>query len=388
MPDPTSAPVAVAATQRVASWLTHMGVSQHAFDDTLGLISPLWTVHRLHAKVVDKIQETPSAVTLVLQAGAAFRGLVPGQFVIIGVVINGVRHRRAYSPRAIDGRTDRFAITVQRQLGGKVSNHVHDHLRGGDIIEIEPAAGDFVLPAATPPDLLLIAGGSGITPCMSMLEHLRRSGAATRVTLIYFARSHRDRIFAKRLETLAAEWPQLRYMPLDSMANTPVSGTPAPVPGTAGPEQTTLTTDLLAQVSANWHMLPAYCCGPAPLMDAARQLWKDANAASRLKLEAFAPGKPSGDPNVRHHVRLVMRDQQQPVAFDAPGSETILVAGEQSGHQIKHGCRQGICHECVCRLNSGVIRDLTTGEQIDGEGQAVRLCVSAALSDLQLEALG
>ena len=76
-----------------------------------------------------------------------------------------------------------------------------------------------------------------------------------------------------------------------------------------------------------------------------------------------------------------------PRAFDAPASETIRVAGEQAGHAIKHGCRQGICHECTCRLNSGAVRDLTTGEQIHGEGQPVRLCVSAALSDLSLESL-
>jgi stearoyl-CoA 9-desaturase NADPH oxidoreductase len=101
MPDSTSTPVAVAATRRVADWLTHMGVSRYAFDDTLGLISPLLTVHRLHAKVVSKVQETPSACTVILQAGAAFAGVKPGQFVMIGVEINGVRHRRAYSPRSV-----------------------------------------------------------------------------------------------------------------------------------------------------------------------------------------------------------------------------------------------------------------------------------------------
>ena len=93
MPSTTSTPAAVTATRRVASLLTQLGVSEHAFDDTLGLINPLLTVHRLHAKVVQKIQETPSACSVVLQAGPAFEGLQPGQFVMIGVEINGVRHR-------------------------------------------------------------------------------------------------------------------------------------------------------------------------------------------------------------------------------------------------------------------------------------------------------
>jgi ferredoxin len=65
----------------------------------------------------------------------------------------------------------------------------------------------------------------------------------------------------------------------------------------------------------------------------------------------------------------------------------LLVAGERAGLHIKHGCRQGICHECTCRLRSGTIQDLSTGLRIEGEGQPVRLCVSAAMSDLDLESL-
>jgi stearoyl-CoA 9-desaturase NADPH oxidoreductase len=375
MPEPTSTPVAVAATRRVADWLTHLGVSHHAFDDTLGLINPLLTVHRLHAKVVNKVQETPSACTLVLQAGTAFAGVQPGQFLMIGVEINGVRHRRAYSPRSIEGAPNRFAITVQRQSGGKVSNHVHDALKAGDVIEIEQAGGEFTLPDRLPTELLLISGGSGITPCMAMLEHLKRTGAATKVTLVYFARSESDRIFAKALSQLAAQWPQFNYVPLESTANT----------GLDTAQQAQLDAPLLDRVSPNWRQVPAYCCGPAPLMDAARVLWAEPATVGKLQLEAFGAPKPSGDPHVRHKVRLMRHNEE--LDFAAPASETLLVAGEQAGFAIKHGCRQGICHECTCRLQHGAIKDLTTGELITGEGQTVRLCVTTALSDVQLEAL-
>lgn len=375
MSDSTATPVAVSATRRVASWLTHLGVSTHAFDDTLELINPLLTVHRLHAKVVSKIQETPSACTLELQAGVAFEGLQPGQYVTIAVVINGVRHRRAYSPRSLDGAVDRFAITVQRQPDGKVSNHVHDHVSVGDVIEIEQAAGDFTLPAKAPTELLLIAGGSGITPCMSMLQHLRRTHTTTRVTLVYFARSEADRIFAKPLAQMAQAWEQFTYVPLESSANTAQHNA----------DLTVLDAALLDRSAPHWRMVPAYCCGPAPLMDAARTLWSESATVGRLKLEAFGAAKPSGDPNVRHKITLKRGNEE--LAFEAPATETVLVAGEQAGFAIKHGCRQGICHECTCRLNHGALRDLTTGEQISGQGQPVRLCVTAALSDLQLESM-
>ena len=365
------------AVSRVSSWLTHFGISPLAFDDTLSLISPLLTVHRLHARVVSKHLETPGASTLVLQAGAAFQGLKPGQYVMIGVTIGGVHHRRAYSPRSIDGRTDRFAITVQRQPDGLVSRHLNQNTQAGDIVEIAQAAGHFVLPTATPAEVLLMAGGSGITPCMAMLQHLYRTTPQTKATLIYFARSEQDRIFAQALSDLARRWPQLRYVPIDSAVNTANTS--------AASDQRILDLALLSQTLPHWTQVPAYCCGPSPLMDAARQLWREAGAAKQLHLEVFAPPKLSGDSHAVHQVQL--ERQHHTHCFTAPGDQTLLIAGETAGLTLKHGCRQGICHECTCRLRSGSVRDLTSGERIDGEGQPIRLCVSAPMSDLDLESL-
>lgn len=376
MPTSSSTPFAVAATQRLASWLGQLGVSQHAFDDTLGLLNPLLTVHQLHARVSAKRPETPSACTFVLQAGPAFRGLRPGQYVMIGVEINGIRYRRAYSPRAVEGRQDCFAITVQRQIGGKVSNHLHDKIKVGDILHIEEAAGDFVLPDALPTHAVMIAGGSGITPCMSMIQHLQRTKGATRVTLIYFARSATERIFARELQTIAKQWPGLSYVAIDSIANTP---------GQPGVAQPMLDEALLDRYAPDWRSASAYCCGPTPLMDAARAIWTQAGISQKLKLEAFGVARPSGDPSERHQV-AVQRDGTA-LRFEAAGHLTVLESSEHAGVMLKHGCRQGICHECVCRLHSGVVKDLSTGELVEGDGQPVRICVTAAMSDLQLESL-
>jgi ferredoxin-NADP reductase len=386
MAESSTAPLPVVAATRLSNWLTHLGISPLAFDDTLSLINPLLTVHRLNARIVERRVETGTAVTLVLQAGPAFRGLRPGQFVMIGIAIQGVRHRRAYSPRTVAGHPNRFAITVQRQPGGLVSNHLNEHVRVGDFIEIEQAAGDFTLPSPVPTEVLLIAGGSGITPSMAMLEHLQEVAPKTRATLIYFARSRDDRIFAKQLEKMAANWSGLQYVPIDSVANTPSDGSGRVSQGMGGQgAQQVLDAELLNRIVPRWTRVPAYCCGPAPLMDAARTLWQQAGAQASLHLEAFAPAKPSGDPHARHAVRIV-RDAQART-FEAPGDLTLLVAGETAGLSIKHGCRQGICHECTCRLNHGSVMDLTSGQRIDGEGQPIRLCVSSAMSDLDLESL-
>jgi ferredoxin-NADP reductase len=265
---------------------------------------------------------------------------------------------------------------VQRQIGGKVSNHLHDRVKAGEVIQIEQAAGEFVLPERLPARALMIAGGSGITPCMSMIQHLQQRKAPTRVTLVYFARSQTERIFARELQALAKQWPGLVYIPVDSVANTP--GQPVAA-------QPVLDEALLAQHAPDWAESAAYCCGPAPLMDAARALWARAGIAQKLKLEAFGVARPSGDASVRH--KVAVQRAGATMRFDAAGNQTVLESGETAGVQLKHGCRQGVCHECVCRLHSGVVKDLVTGEQVEGDGQPVRICVTAAMSDLQLESL-
>ncbi|MDO9237802.1 MAG: iron-sulfur cluster-binding domain-containing protein [Aquabacterium sp.] len=376
--EPSTTLLPMPAAARLSGWLEHLGVSPLAFDDTISLINPLLSVHSLRARIVSRTSETGSATSFVLQAGSSFKAFQPGQFVMIGVTIKGVRHRRAYSPRAVEGHSHRFAITVQRQPSGLVSNHLNDMARRGDVIHIEQAQGIFTLPARLPDHILLIAGGSGITPSMAMLSHLRRHFPKSKATLIYFARSREDRIFAQSLDDMAAAWPSLQYVPIDSIANTPTDGSTTQT-------QPLLTADLLAKLLPNWADVPTYCCGPAPLMDAARMLWAQADATAHLSLEAFALAAPSGDPQARHAVRVTGTTSQH--TFEASGNQTILLASEAAGMGMTHGCRQGICHQCTCTLRSGSVQDLSSGKRIDGEGQAIRVCVSVAMSALELDSL-
>ena len=368
-------PLAVQATRKVSSWLNNLGISPEAFDDTVGAIAPLWRVHRLHARVIGKHMETPAAATVVLEVGPAFPMPRAGQYVLVSVVIDGVRHRRAYSPRVVQDARNQIAFTVQRHPQGLVSGHIIDRLQAGDIIEIDPPAGEFVLPSIPPAQLLLLAGGSGITPSMAMLEDLQRHHPTTQVSLLYFARSPQWRIFAQPLAAMARRWSGLHYVPLDTDAHV------------GGSTQGSLVLDenLLNASEPGWRTLTTYCCGPAPLMDAAKRLWAQAGMSHRLHLEAFAPPAIEGDAQARHQVALTKRGQH--AHYVARGDQNLLDAGEQAGLSLQHGCRQGICHECTCRLQRGSVQDLTTGQRVDGEGQPIRLCVSAALSDLDLESM-
>lgn len=359
----------------VLDWL---GIGPYAFDDVLASINPRWTVFRIQAPVVKRISETPSACTLVLHPGARFPGLRAGQHLLVTVEIDGVRHRRAYSPRVFDAQDGTIAITIQRQPYGVVSNWLNDQIRPGDVLELGLPGGDFVLDQPLPHEVLMVAGGSGITPCRAMIDELYQRSSTSRVTLIYFARSHQERIFAADFERLAARWSHFRYLPIDTHANL-ASG-----PGAAGGP--VLDRALLDRTLTYWPTLPAYCCGPAPLMDAARRVWDEAEALTHLRFEAFGPAPArTASGGVTQHQASWVRDGAVRV-FAAASDQPLLLAGEAQGLSLPHGCRQGVCHECACHLQEGSVIDLQSGERIVGEGQVIRLCMTAASSDVKLAA--
>jgi ferredoxin-NADP reductase len=152
--------------------------------------------------VIEVIVETADTRTFVLKPSAGWPGHRAGQHVTVEIEIDGVRARRCYSLSSAPG--DRHpAITVKRAPGGRVSAWLHDHARFGTVLGLGPAQGDFVLPPA-PGKLLLLSGGSGVTPVMSMLRDLAARDRIRDVVFATFARTADDFIFRDALEQLAS----------------------------------------------------------------------------------------------------------------------------------------------------------------------------------------
>ena len=137
-------------------------------DDYLELINPLWSTQELRGRIERIYPETEDAVTILIK---------PGQYLRIGLDIDGVRHWRAYSLTSDPDREDgRISITVKNVDEGTVSPHLVRGCEPGVIVGLGGVEGDFVLPEELPEKLLFISAGSGITPIMSMLRHLAHTG--------------------------------------------------------------------------------------------------------------------------------------------------------------------------------------------------------------------
>src|SRR3954471_10588354 len=142
-------------------------------DDYLELINPLWSTRELKGKVEAIVPETEDAATIVIRPGYEWEGHEAGQYLRIGLDIEGRRHWRAYSltsdPSDPEGN---ISITVKNAEGGKVSPYIVRKLREGTIVTLGEVTGQFTLPREVPDKLLFISAGSGVTPIMSMIRDL------------------------------------------------------------------------------------------------------------------------------------------------------------------------------------------------------------------------
>src|SRR5581483_3336167 len=173
-------------------------------DDYLELINPLWSTRELRGRIESIDHETRDAATVLIKPGYRWGGHEPGQYLRIGLDIEGVRHWRAYSLTSDPQREDGLiSITVKNVDEGKVSPYLVRRGRPGTIVSLGGVEGDFVLPEPLPDKLLFISAGSGVTPIMSMLRHLDQSGELGDVALLHSARHADEVIFGDELRDLA-----------------------------------------------------------------------------------------------------------------------------------------------------------------------------------------
>ena len=131
-------------------------------DDYLEMINPLWSTRELRGRVEEVRRETENAATVLIKPGYRWPGHKPGQYLRIGVDIDGVRHWRAYSLTSDPYREDGLiSVTVKNVDAGKVSPFLVTHAKPGTIVGLGGVEGDFVLPEDPPEKLLFISAGSG-----------------------------------------------------------------------------------------------------------------------------------------------------------------------------------------------------------------------------------
>ncbi|UQU64996.1 ferredoxin reductase [Couchioplanes caeruleus] len=330
--------------------------------DYLDAVAPLRNPRVLRARVEAVRPETPDSASLLLKPGVGWTGHVPGQYVRLGVDVDGVRLWRSYSVTSRAGRRDgRICITVNAVPGGAVSTHLVRRARRGMLVHLDRPTGEFVLPAPLPAKTLFVTAGSGITPVMGMLRnHLAELDD---VVVVHSARTREAAVFGAELRALAGRG-RIRLVERHTAADGRIK--PA--------DLDELVPDLFARHT--------WACGPNELLDDLTTHWADADAAHLLHVERFRPAVTTsgegGTVTFTHSGTVVETD----------GTVPLLDAGEAAGVLMPSGCRMGICFSCVLPLREGAVRDLRDGRLTvaePGDSIPVQTCVSAAAGPCQID---
>lgn len=340
--------------------------------DFLDLISPLRAGADLRGRIVAVQHETADAATIVIRPGADWAGHVPGQYLRVGVDVEGVRQWRAYS-LTHGQRPDRLiSITVKAVPNGLVSEHLVRRAQPGTLVHLEQASGEFVLPVGGG-KLLFVTAGSGITPVIGMLRNLfpvvdggvlrLRRSADYDIVVVHVAPTEPDSIFLGDLRALdAAGAIRLVARYDDQHGVLDVADLSALVPDLD--ERTTLA------------------CGPGGLLDALEKHHSDRGLT--LSTEQFRATR-------------IVAGEGGTVAFDRTGAEVvgdgsrpILDIAEDAGLLMPSGCRMGICMGCVIPLREGSVRDLRNGAittAVPGEtgDLKVQTCINAAAGPCHID---
>ena len=332
-------------------------------DDYLELINPLWSTRELRGRIESIRKETDDAVTVVIRPGYEWEGHRPGQYLRVGIDVDGVRHWRAYSLTSDpDDPNGYISITPKYVESGVVSPVFVRENRIGTLVGLGGVEGDFILPDVPPDRLLFISAGCGITPIMSMLRHLDRRDALRDVRVVHSARHPDDVIFG----------PQLREMDRRNEGFS-LHEQHTGRDGRIGPED-------LDDLCSDWREREAYVSGPGDLLDALSEHWEQEGDEDRLHLERFQPKLATGEVGKGGTIQFTDRDCEAV----CDGATPILVAGEEQGLDLPYGCREGICHTCVGTLESGQIRDLRTGKVTGQDGQQIRTCIHAPEGPIEI----
>jgi ferredoxin-NADP reductase len=346
-------------------------------DRYLELVNPMWAATEVRARVVDIHRENPRSAgapvaTLTLQPTATWRGHRAGQHVRVGVELPGSARRltRCFSiSSAESGPGERFTLTIRahqdRSDRPSVSTFLVRDARPGQVLHLSQAEGEFTLTEspATPTNnrLLMISGGSGITPVMSQLRTLLRDGydghAGRKVTFLHFARSPEDQIYADELAAIDAgdNGVDVRLFHGDDAL---------------------FGAELLDRIAPDFHDTDTWACGPAGMIELVQAAYAD---SPRLRVEFFKPPSTASG------------DAEGEVAFTRTGTSvantgaSLLEQAEAAGLTPEFGCRMGICFTCTSRKSAGTVRNVLTGEESALPDEDIRICVSAPVGDCSVD---
>jgi ferredoxin-NADP reductase len=340
----------------------------------------------------------------------------PGQFLTLELVIDGVSVNRCYTISSPPTRPHTISITVKRVPGGKVSNWLHDNMQAGTQVRVLGPAGEFTCARHPAQKSLFLSAGSGITPLMSMSRAYHELGEDSDIVFVHSARTPDDIIFARELELIASNQANFRTAFVCERVGTRTSW-----PGVTG----FLTLPLLKLIAPDFLEREIFTCGPAPYMQAVRNLLEEGGfdrshyheesfsfetvgalaaqltnahvadaqrstedfVEKRAQAIGFAPEMEPEPVSVNTETTFKVSFARSNREIECGSGQQVLDAAKKAGVRLPASCTQGMCGTCKVKLVSGEVAMKHAGgiRQREIDQGMVLLCCSKPLTDLVVD---
>ena len=332
-------------------------------------------------------QETPEVRTFRLVLPDSLRlpfEHLPGQYLNLVLEIDGRKVRRSYTIASSPTQTGYCELSIKREAHGLPSRYLHDQIREGDLLEVTAPAGKFTFTGKESQEIVMIAGGVGITPIMAKIRYLTDLAWQGQIRLICSIKTARDLIFRDELNVLQQRFPNLH------VTVTATRETDSSWQGERG----RISSELLQRVVPNLASSRVHLCGPTEMTEPVIEMLQQLGVPdSQIKSESFA------SPSRNHSsatatlaesvVKAVVPSEDATLEFSRSGksvgelqSRTILEIAESEGIELPYECRSGVCGQCKVRLLRGsVVMDVDDALDSADHAQRLILCCQARCMD-------
>ena len=354
-----------------------------------------WTGTLLGAEI---FIETPQVKTFRLtdpEGGKIPFNYLPGQFITVTVIPNGVPVKRSYTIASSPTHRDYCEITVKHEEKGTVSHYMHTQVHEGELMQFTAPSGKFTFTEKHADSAVFIAGGVGVTPMMSAIRYLTDRSWKGDIYFFFTCKSEDNIIFREEIEYLQKRYPNLHVcIILEEPGSNPEAGF---VTGRITKE---IINDRVPEIVSRM----IHVCGPPPMMNAVKSMLDELKVPKEnVMVEVFAGPPPktappateeAGDKSVKPSepqeagkTGVVTFSKSNKTAVLTP-DKSVLEASEEVGVNIEYSCRVGTCGICKVKLISGkvtmAVEDSLTDE--DKAQNIILACQAKATEDVSVDA--
>ncbi|HLT32199.1 MAG TPA: ferredoxin--NADP reductase [Aquaticitalea sp.] len=319
------------------------------------------------------VQETADTITIHFAQPEHQFDYLSGQFLTLISEIDGKEERRAYSLCSSPYIDKDLSVTIKRVKNGKMSNHLNDNLKAGDKIGVLPPTGNFNFkPTNGQRHIVLIGGGSGITPLFSIIKSALTKEPASILSLIYVNANRENTIFYKQLEQWSSKFPsrfRIVYYWGDEWKNErPKSGFWSRIFTRRDVNAHRINPVRLKAIFSDLQLAKDtdsefYICGPQGLMEMAAATIREIGFSKEVvsKENFYTVTKTTHKPvktQQEHQVKILFKGKEYQVNVVA--GKPILFAGLESGIDLPFSCQSGNCTSCAGKCVSGQVGMSTT----------------------------